>query len=297
MNLKNIKHAKGTGENDDDDEPHSSSVFFDYGMLMLKILAGIMVFNWITSCNFLNAFTIKPDTMYPVNPSREASPYCYGECMTANQKLGDDAAKSEKTILWMMKWWWQSTQEPCYNAGGKLLNLYFTKMNAVVSPMNKDAGDSVISFIKWVLFGLFTQLSLWTMLLFSFLLSIPGYIEGLLSFTVYTGLETNRIVKYLLIFWLFLFYLGITFCFGWVSFFPVTYACIHLLYLFFIKPLMDNTTAFSTEFTKRMKPLMAAFVIMSIIIAFGQLPLVSAGTITGVVVLAWFFMFKNNDTA
>jgi hypothetical protein len=68
------------------------------------------------------------------------------------------------------------------------------------------------------------------------------------------------------------------------------YACIHLLYLFFIKPLGDNADGFKTEFTKRMKPLMAAFVIAAIIVAFIQLPLASAGTLTGIVVLAGLFI-------
>jgi len=133
-----------------------------------------------------------------------------------------------------------------------------------------------------------------TMIMFSFVLSIPGYIKGLFSFTTYTELEPNKIIRYILNFWLFLLYLGITLCFGWVSFIPVIYACIHLLYLFFIKPLSDNATSFSAEFTKRMKPLIVAFVITAIIIAFNQLPMASAGTLAGIVLLVWFFMFKKN---
>jgi hypothetical protein len=291
MNLKNIKHAKGTGTMDDE-EPYTSSVFFDYGMLMLKILAEIAVFNWITSCNFLNALTINPAQYYPTN---DPHPYCHGnQCMIANQDPRDSRAKNQKTIIWMMKWWWQATQKPCYETGGWLMNGYFTKMNEVVRPMNDDAGDSIFSFIKWFLFGLFTQLSWLTMIMFSFVLSIPGYIKGLFSFTTYTELEPNKIIRYILNFWLFLLYLGITLCFGWVSFIPVIYACIHLLYLFFIKPLSDNATSFSAEFTKRMKPLIVAFVITAIIIAFNQLPMASAGTLAGIVLLVWFFMFKKN---
>jgi hypothetical protein len=298
MNLKNIKHARGTGTMDDE-EPYSSSVFFDYGMLMLKILAGIGVFNWITSCNFLNALNIDTAQYYPTG-SNDATdnPYCYGrKCMVSNQDLNDPAAKSQKTILWMMKWWWQATQMPGYKTGGWLLNSYFTKLKEFVTPMHADAGDSIFSFIKWGLFGLFAQLSMWVMLLFSFVLSIPGYIQGLFSFTTYTGLESNSIFRYILNFWLFWVYLGITFCLGWVSFFPVIYACIHLLYLFFIKPLSDNATGFSTEFTKRMKPLIVAFIIAAIIIAFIQLPVASAGTLTGIMILAWLFMVKTQNTA
>ena len=298
MNLKNIKHARGTGTMDDE-EPYSSSVFFDYGMLMLKILAGIGVFNWITSCNFLNALNIYTAQYYPTGQIDDNNnPYCYGrKCMGSNQDMNNTDAKSEKTIIWMMKWWWQATQMPGYKTGGWLLNGYFTKMKEFVTPMNTDASDSIFSFIKWALFGLFTQLSMWVMLLFSFVLSIPGYVQGLFSFTTYTSLESNSIFRYNLNFWLFWLYLGITFCFGWVSFFPVTYACIHLLYLFFIKPLSDNATGFSAEFTKRMKPLIVAFIIAAIIIAFIQLPVASAGTLTGIMILAWLFMRKNNDTA
>ena len=293
MNLKNIKHAKGTGTAHHPKEPYSSQPFFDYAMFMLKILAGIGVFNWITSCNFLNALNIVPDHDYPNIPNGvEVNPYCHGgKCMIANQNANDPTAMNQKTILWMMRWWWQATQMPGYKTGGWLLNGYFTKMNEFVTPMNSDAaGDSIFSFIKWGLFGLFSHISMGVMLLFSFVLSVPGYIQGLFSFTAYTGLEKNKIVKYILTFWLFLLYLGITFWLGWVSFFPVVYACIHLLYLFFIKPLGDNADGFKTEFTKRMKPLMAAFVIAAIIVAFIQLPLASAGTLTGIVVLAGLFI-------
>jgi hypothetical protein len=293
MNLKNIKHARGTGTMDeiDNEEPHSSTAFFDYGMDMLKLLAEIAVFNWITCCNFLNALNINPDQDYP-----DKGNYCYGDCMVANQAPNTPAAKNEKTILWMMKWWWQATQMSGYKNGSKLLNLYFTNVKPFVTPMNGDAGDSILYFIKWALFGLFTQLSLCVMLVVSFALSIPGYIQGLLSFTTYTELENNKIIRYILNFWLFLLYLGITFYLGWVSFFPVIYACIHLLYLFFIKPLSANATEFGTEFAKRMKPLMVVFVIAAIIFAFIQLPVASAGTLAGIMLLAWFFIFKNNNT-
>ena len=292
MNLKNIKHARGTGTMDDE-EPYSSNVFFDYGMYMLQILDEIAVFNWIACCNFLNALNIKPDHDYPDKKGN----YCYGECMTADQNQKDPAAKREKTILWMMKWWWQATQMQGYKLGSKFLNLYFTNVRTFVTPMNEDAGDSIISFIKWALFGLFTQLSWCVMLVGSFALSIPGYVQGLFSFTTYTELEDNRIIRYILNFWLFLLYLVITFYLGWVSFFPAIYMCIHLLYLFFIKPLNDNASGFSAEFTKRMKPLMVVFVIAAIIIAFNQLPVASAGTLAGIVVLAWFFIFNNNHTS
>lgn len=298
MNLKNIKHAKGTGAARPQ-EPYSSKPFFDYAIYMLKILAGIVVFDWITSCNFLNALNIVPAQYYPIVPNnKEDNQYCYGgKCMVANQNANDPVAMKQKTILWMMKWWWQATQMPGYKTMGWILNGYFTKTKEFVAPMDADAGDSIFSFVKWVLFGLFSHISMALMLLFSFVLSIPGYIQGLFSFTAYTGLEQNKIVKYIWTFWLFLLYLGITIWLGWVSFFPVIYACIHLLYLCFIKPLSDNADGFKTEFTKRMKPLIVAFIIAAIIVAFIQLPMASAGTLAGIVFLLWLFTNKKNKSA
>jgi hypothetical protein len=46
-----------------------------------------------------------------------------------------------------------------------------------------------------------------------------------------------------------------------------------------------------------MKPLIVAFIIAAIIIAFIQLPVASAGTLTGIMILAWLFMVKTHDTA
>jgi len=299
MNLKNIKHAKGTGAAHHK-EPYSAQPFFDYAMVMLKILAGIGVFNWITSCNFLNALNIVPDHDYPNIPNgAEVNPYCHdSKCMISNQNANDPAAMNQKTIFWMMKWWWQATQLPGHKTGGWILNGYFTKIKEFAKPMNADTGDSMFSFIKWFLFGLFSHISWGLMLMFSFVLAIPGYVQGLVSFTAYTGVITNKIVKYIWIFWLFLLYLAITFCLGWVSFFPAIYTYIHLLYLFLIKPLSDNADGFKTEFMKRMKHLIMAFVIAAIIIAFVQLPTESAGTLTGVVFLSGLLInhMKPNKT-
>ena len=259
-----------------------------------------MLWCWTTTCNFLNALNIVPNTDYPTdiptdNPNNK---YCYGgKCMVAIQDANDANALSQKTFGWMMKWWWQATQLPGYKAGGWVLNHYFTKTGSYVKPMSTDASDSMMSFIKWMIFGVFTQFSLWFMLFFSFLICIPGYVQSLVSFSTYTSLIQNAVFRYIWIFWLFLLYLAITFWLGWVSFFPVMYECIHLLYLFFIKPIKDNADEFKTEFMNRMKYLITGFVIMALIVAFVQLPSTAAWVLIGTVILVSLFLKKNSNAA
>ena len=300
MNLKNIKNAKGTGAKTDTPEQWTIKPFQQYFMTMLSIFVAFIVLCWTTTCNFLNALNIVPNTDYPTDIPSDSpvNKYCYGgKCMVANQDANDANALNQKTFGWMMKWWWQTTQLAGYKAGGWVLNGYFTKTGSYVKPMSKDDSESILSFIKWLIFGVFTQVSLVFMLFFSFLISIPGYIQGLFSFSTYTSLIQNTVFRYIWNFWLFLLYLVITFWFGWVSFFPVVYEWIHLLYLFFIKPMNDNADDFKTEFMNRMKYLITGFVIMAVIVAFIQLPSAAAWTMAGIVVLgSWFLKKKSNDS-
>lgn len=303
MNLKNIKHTKGTGAQTDAPEQWTIKPFQHYFMTMLKMFVAFIMVCWTTTCNFLNALTIVPKTDYPTDiPTDEPNnKYCYGgKCMVANQDANDANALSQKTFGWMMKWWWQATQLAGYKAGGQMLNWYFTKTGSYAKPMANDESDSMMSFIKWLMFGAFTQFSLFVMFFFSFLICIPGYVQSLLSFSTYTSLITNVVFRYFWNFWLFLLYLVVTFWLGWVSFFPVVYECIHLLYLFFIKPIKDNADDFKNEFMNRMKYLITGFVIMAVIVAFVQLPSESAGVIMGALILFSVFLKKNskqnNDT-
>jgi len=284
MNLKNIKHAKGTGAQTDVPEQWTIKPFQTYFITMLKIFVAFIILCWTTTCNFLNALTIVPSTDYPTDES--TNKYCYGgKCMVANQDANNDNALRQKTVPWMIKWWWQATQQVGYKSGGQMLNWYFTITGSYAKPMANDDSDSMMSFIKWLLFGAFTQFSLLLMFFLSFLISIPGYFQSLFSFSTYTSLLPNRTVRWACNFGLFLLYSLITFLFGWVSFFPVVYECIHLLYLFFIKPIKDNADDFKNEFMNRMKYLITGFVIMAVIVAFVQLPSESSGVIMGALIV------------
>lgn len=300
MNLKNIKHAKGTGAKTDTPEPWTIKPFQHYFITMLKIFVAFIMVCWTTTCNFLNALNIVPNTDYPTNISKDEpnNKYCYGgKCMVANQNANDATALSQKTVGWMIKWWWQATQLAGYKAGGGVLNWYFTKTGSYAKPMAKDDSDSLMSFIKWLLFGVFTQFSMLFMFFLSFLISIPGYVQGLFSFSTYTSLIPNAVFRWIWSFLLFLLYSLITFWLGWVSFFPVVYECIHLLYLFFIKPIKDNADDFKNEFMNRMKYLITGFVIMAVIVAFMKLPSTAAWAIMGTVILVSLFLKKNSNAA
>jgi hypothetical protein len=177
--------------------------------------------------------------------------YCYGgKCMVANQNANDAAALSQKTIGWMIKWWWQATQLAGYKAGGWMLNWYFTKTGGYAKPMAKDDSDSLMSFIKWLLFGAFTQFSLLLMFFLPFLISIPGYVQGLFSFSTYTSLIPNAVFRWGWSFLLFLLYSLVTFWLGWVSFFPSCMNAFICCICFSIKPINDNADDFKNEFSE-----------------------------------------------
>lgn len=58
--------------------------------------------------------------------------------------------------------------------------------------------------------------------------------------------------------------------FGWVTFFPVIYEFLHLLYLMLFKQLRDDKNGFVDEFMKRMKQLIYIYIAVAVIAAFAD---------------------------
>jgi len=272
MKLKHVNSLKGTGTMKDDDS-YSSRPFIDYLKFMLNALIMLVLFCYITANNYLNAQGFKLDE-YPIG-KMSPNPYCcrFIECNNPKPAEWDTVSK--------LPWWFQTTQETCYRAMGIVLHYYFKCMQWGIGEGIPD--KDVIPFIKWFIFGLITLLSIVVMMSCVGLIFIPGWFGGLVAYRNLNARGWWYIVSALL-----------TFCFGFVSIFPVIYEFFHLIYLFFFKQLVlagksDNSSNLSAEFTKRMSNMMMVFVIVAVIVAAMQLPALCACVIGGIVLLALIF--------
>jgi hypothetical protein len=166
---------------------------------------------------------------------------------------------------------------------GWVLHHYYKTIYWGIGGENKIPYNDIIPFIKWLLFGLATLVSIGMMLGFVWLIFIPGWFGGLFAYRPLNAGGRWYIVSALL-----------TLIFGFISIFPVIYEFFHLIYLFFFKQLVlagksDNSSNLSEEFTKRMSNLIPVFVIVAVIVAAIQLPALSACVIGGIVLLALIF--------
>ena len=289
MNLKNIANAKGTGaDTTDNEEPYSPRPFLDYLWVMFKILIVFFLFCYTTTNNYLNSLSIDTDKDYPIGTTLEGIIEKTGENPYSNRFFkctSTEVASSDKVPK--LKWWWQTTQETSYHLGGWLLHNYFDfSKNKGIGPTEiSDTG--ILSFIRWVLFGAWTQFSIVFMLCTVFLTCIPGWFGGLFA---YMNLNGDGLTKFLR----FCLSALLTFVFGMVSVFPIFYEFFYLIYLFFFKQLTSNPDGVGKEFTKRMSNLIIVFVIVAIIVAAVELPPMTAGVIGGIVFLVHLFI-KNKS--
>jgi hypothetical protein len=295
MNLKHVNSLKGTGTRPEDkDTTYSPKPFVNYLYTMLEILMYLFLFCFMTTNNYLNAknFDVKVD--YPVgdalkglmksNASKNISPespYCnsFVKCNQVPLNKSENVPK--------FSWWFQTTQESCYRVAGTMLHYYFNFMQKwCISYPPGIPYTGYISFARWTIFGILTLITMVVLLCTIWIIFIPGWFGGLFAFM---KLQTNDINKFgLLCLSAFL-----TLCFGWVSIFPVIYEFFYLLYLFFIKQLIQSDE-YGSEFAKRMSNLIVVFVIVAAIVAIIQLPPISAGIIASVTFLAILFM-KNKS--
>jgi len=280
MNLKHIKHAKGTGAataTTNDQAQCSPTDAYNYLMTMLQILAAFFLFCYTTTCNYLNARLIDTDKDYPDDEILKGIIQKTGENPYGNRflKCNTTAVESSDTVP-KFNWWWQNTQETSYHLGGWILHNYFDfSKNKFIGPTEiPDTG--ILSFIRWMLFGAWTQLSMLVMLGAVFLMWIPGWFAGLFAFRSVKG---DGLTKFLL----FCLSAFLTFVFGLVSVFPIFYEFIYLIYLFFFKRFMSNPNDVGDEFSKRMSYLIVVFVIVALIVAAIQLPATTAGALAVVV--------------
>jgi len=280
MNLKNIKHAKGTRSSTaptNNQTECSPADAYNYMMTMLKIFAAFFLFCYTTTCNYLNALLIVTDTDYPVGTTLEdiiKKPG--GENPYGNRFLKCTSANVNSPDLPKFKWWWQTTQETSYHLGGWFLHNYFdfSRTDCIGPKEIPDTG--ILSFIRWMLFGVWTQCSILVMLCAVFLMWIPGWFAGLFAFMSMNGDGLTKFLRFCLSALL-------TFGLGLVTVFPIFYEFFYLIYLFFFKRFISDPDKVSDEFTKRMSYLIIVYVIVALIVAAIQLPPMTAGAMAIIV--------------
>jgi len=296
MNLKHVNSLKGTGTRPEDkDTTYSPTPFVNYLYTMVQILLWLFLFCFITTNNYLNAQGFDEKTDYPVGDTLKAlmktnstskpnvpeSPYCcsYVECKQVPLDKSENVSK--------LSWWFQTTQESSYRFAGIALHYYFKFLQEwCIGGVNGIPYTGYISFARWTIFGILTLFSFALLLCFVWVIFIPGWFGGLFAFM---KLQTNDINK----FGLFCLSAFLTICFGLVSIFPVIYEFFYLLYLLWVKQLI-NSDKYGSEFSKRMSNMVIVFVIVAVIVAMVQLPPISAGIITTIMFLTMLFM-KNKS--
>jgi hypothetical protein len=185
--------------------------------------------------------------------------------------------------------WFQNTQESCYHLGGWFLHKYFSSLQWGIGSSNEIPFDGIfsISFIRWFLFGVWTQISMILLLGLVWVIFIPGWFGGLLAFM---KSNDNDVYKT----WSFFVSVLLTLFFGWVSIFSFIYEFFYLLYLFLFKQVTTNSAELAPEFTKRMSNLIIVYVVAAIIVAAIQLPPITAGVI-GIIVFLAHLIIKNKS--
>jgi len=277
----------------------SSQKIMDYFKLILKILAGFILFCWTSTSNYLNSLNIDTDAMYPIGKmEKRADQHVLRQMGLSKFKnlglpLAMDEVKinpyatmfnpggidmlSEKEIKEKvgMAWWYERTQQSSYQVGGLILHYVFNFFNGWIGKKEEEEKGKpkssllkFFSFLQWLfIFGIGSNACFAILLVFVFLLWIPGFLGGLTAFmplTYYTASPLLKLVyKGFLLFWTFV-WMCIA---GWVTFFPVIYGFFHLLYLTLFKQLKDDLAGFVDVFMKRMGQLMHIYITVAFIIA------------------------------
>jgi len=178
----------------------------------------------------------------------------------------------DKIGLW---WWLERTQQSCYQLGGLILHNVFNFFNGHVRSLeNSGQSDSLIVklflFIKWFIFGILSNILFASFLGLVFLIWIPGFIGGITAFmprTYYIQSVGIQLIMQAVILFCSFIWMCVT---SFVLVVPVIYSLGHLLYMLFFKQLNDNPARFGDELVKRMKQLVAIYVVVALVAAFAS---------------------------
>jgi hypothetical protein len=268
----------------DSSTPTPPQKFGNYFKLILKILAGFILFGWTSTSNYLNSLNIDTDAMYPI---LDNNPY------TTMFNPGSIYMSSEEEIKKKVgfSWWFEQTQQTSYQLGGLILHYVFNFFKGQVQGIDEETKSEskssllqFFSFLQWFVFGTLSNLLFALFLGLVFLMWIPGFLGGLTAFMPLTYNVHSPILKLcykgFLLFWTFV-WMCIS---GWITVFPVIYEFLHLLYLLLFKQLKDDKNGFVDEFMKRMKQLVYIYIVVAVIAAFAAKDLPQETKVTVAVV-------------
>jgi hypothetical protein len=168
---------------------------------------------------------------------------------------------------------------------------------------NDDPVAALFSFLKWVGFGLLSNITMLALFFVVGLIWIPGWFGGLTAFlptTYYTASGFLKACKVLIVlflsFWLMVFL-------GWVTIFPVIWQFFNLIYITWFKQIFDDPARFGNEMLARMKQLISIYIMMAVIIAFASTELPNAtkytiAAVSGVLLMYVLWnVFRSNSNA
>jgi hypothetical protein len=290
VKLRNIRNSSGS--NSDAYTPPYK--FGDYFMTILQLLVAFILFCWTTTTNYLNGLHIDTDKTYPLTINGVTNPYATafnpGTIDTSNQA---DVSKK----VWI-SWWWECTQQSSYHFFGSILHRVFNFFKFMINNDDPVAALFSVSFLKWIGFGLLSNITMLALFCIVFFIWIPGWFGGLTAFlptTYYTASGFLKACKVLIVlflsFWLMVFLGGVTII-------PVIWQFFNLIYITWFKQIFDDPSRFGNEFMKRMKQLVLLYVIVSIVVgfAYSELPNETKITVAVISAIPLFFAFYKMGT-
>jgi len=294
--------ASGTGTGGDG-FAYTPAQFGDYFILILEILAGFIVFCWISTSNYLNTTTIDTNASYPIfgeilgnnlNPVVDNNPYAT-RLNPGPIDMSNQAQIRERVVG--LSWWFERTQQSSYQVGGLILHKVFDVLKGFTTTIERESGNAtkvarIFASLLRLAFDLFTIGLFMSFLGLVWLLWIPGWLGGLTAFlplAYFTNSAIWQLCKQgFILFWTF-----VWMClFGWVTIFPVIWQFYYLIYLLFMKQLRDDPGKFGTEFLNRMQSLIWMYFLTAVIIALASSELPSATKITVGIVSGVLFLYK-----
>lgn len=263
VKLRNIRNSSGSS--DANSTPPSN--FGDYFMSILQLLVAFILFCWTTTTNYLNGLHIDTGKTYPLTIiNGDTNPYA----TVLSPGPIDTRNPANVSMIVGMRWWWDCTQQSSYHFFGSILHRVFNFFKFMMddSPL---VDLFSFSFLKWVGFGLLSNIMMLALFCIVCFIWIPGWFGGLTAFlptTYYTASGFLKACKVIIV--LFFSFLGMI-TVGWVvTIIPVIVQFFKLIYITWFKQIFDDPARFGNQFMKLMKQLIYIYILMAVIMAFAS---------------------------
>jgi len=266
-------------------------------MSILQLLVAFILFCWTTTTNYLNGLHIDTEKTYPLTINGVTNPYVTG----LSPGPIDTRNQANVSMIVGLRWWWECTQQSSYHFFGSILHRVFNFFKFIMDDWSSSNDDSPLvklfsfSFLKWVGFGLISNLVMLALFCIVCFMWIPGWFGGLTAYlptTYYTASGFLKACKVMLV--LFFSFLGMILV-GWVVVFPVIWQFFNLIYMTWFKQIFDDPARFGNQFMTQMKQLIFIYILMAVIMAFvsSELPNSTKYTIAAVSGVSLLYVLWN----